>query len=157
MSGKAEVFPIWNPEALERPEIVALFHRSFAAPKFEQDADEVREFIRGELAEGGENLRLWVASTPQHGFCGMSLMTLGGAPLSPHPYLAHFVAEVPEVREPLVAATFRFVKEGGYKKVAIVNVTGRSDEAHMRLFRRFASGSVMGSVIFYRLEDDHGL
>ena len=152
MGGKVEVFAICNPEALDRPEAVALFHRCFANPKFEQDADEVREFLRDELAEGNENIRLWVASTPQHGFCGMSLVTFGGAPLTPHPYVAHFVAEVPEAREPLTAATFRFLRESGHESVAIINVTGRSDRAHMRLFRKFVSGRVSGSVIVYRLE-----
>ncbi len=151
MGGKAKVFEIWKPEALDRPEIVALFHRCFAHPKFERDADEVRLFVREQLEDGGEGVRLWVASAPQHGFCGMSLMTLGGNALEPDPCITHFVAEIPEAREPLAAANFKFLRENGFEKFSIVNMTGRSDAAHMRLFRKFVSGKVSGSVIVYEL------
>ena len=146
------VYEIWNPDVLDREDVKALFERCFADPKFNADPDVVRRFVAEQIASRDRSVRLWVAVSPEHGVCGMSLMSFSVCPLSPHPWISHFVAEVPEAREPLVRANFIACRELGFDKVSIMNMTGRDDGSHMRLFRKFARGNPRGSVIVYQLE-----
>jgi hypothetical protein len=144
-------YEIWNPEALDRPDMVALFARAFADPKFGIDADDAREHLQLSLRTRGATDRLFVASDSVHGLCGISIVTLGVDALSPLPWVSHFVAERKGAREPLVEVTLKSIKEAGFDKLALHNATGASDLAHMRLFRRHIKGAVMGSLIIYEL------
>jgi len=150
------VYEIWNPASLDRPDMAALFDRCFADPKFGIDSDAAREYLKASLGSRDPTDKVFVASSREHGLCGLSIVTLGVYPLSPLPWVSHFVAEKRAVREPLVAATLKSIADAGYKKLAIHNATGASDIAHMRIFRRHMKGAVMGSLIIYELGKSYG-
>ena len=151
-----KVWEIWNPALLEAEEIRALFDRAFSDPKHEMDADGVRQYLKAHMMQGGETDKLFVALDTKHGYCGLAIVTLGVYPLSPHPYIAFFVAEKPEAREPLVEACLLVIRKAGYTRFAIHNETGASDKAHARLFRKFAHGDIRGAMIVYDMETRHG-
>jgi hypothetical protein len=149
-------YEIWNPAALDNPSVVALFARAFADPKFGIDADDVRGYLKASLSTKEPTDKVFVASSTKHGYCGLSIVTLETYPLSPLPWVTHFVAEKRAAREPLVDATLKAIAGAGFTRLALHNATGASDLAHMRLFRRHVKGAVMGSLIIYELEKADG-
>jgi hypothetical protein len=153
MSAEVRIFELYRPHALDRPGIVNLFNRCYANEKFDADPDEVRAFVQQHLEDGDKDIRLWVASTDQHGYCGLSILQTGTCPFCPYPWISHFVAEVPQVREPLLDATIFGVVEEGHGSVSILNAMDCSDQAHMRLYRKYGTGKVKGSVIVYEIGD----
>jgi hypothetical protein len=146
-----QAFRVTDPSVLDWPEVVALFERSFADPKFRMDGEAIREAMKTDLPDGV--LELWIARAPQHGLCGMVVLTIPSHPISPFSQVIHFVAEVPMARRALTDACFVHLREKGVKSVAIHNVTGATDDAHLRMFRRYAEGQVMASLIVYELRD----
>jgi len=149
-------YEIWNPAALDSPGIVNLFARAFADPKFGIDADDVREYLKESLGAKDTTDKVFVVSSVEHGYCGLSIVTLGVYPLAPLPWITHFVAEQRSAREPLVEVTLKSIAGAGFKRLALHNATGASDEAHQRLFRRHMKGAVKGSLIVYDLEKNYG-
>lgn len=150
------VYEIWNTGSLDSPDMVALFARAFADPKFGIDADAVREYLKASLGSPNPTDKLFVASSLEHGLCGLSIVTLEVYPLSPLPWISYFVAEKRGARVPLVEASLKAISDAGYTKLALHNATEASDAAHMRLVRRHMKGTVLGSLIIYELGNQHG-
>ncbi len=153
MRAEVRIFELYRPHALDQPGVVGLFDRCYADGRYDASADDVRAYIQQYLVDGDKALRLWVASTDQHGYCGLGIVGMATCPLAPHPWISQFFIEASEAREPLLRALLLKVRDEGYRYVATQNATGRSDEAHMRLYRGFSKGVgvVKGSVIVYEI------
>ncbi len=158
MSAEVRIFELWNPDALDRPGVARLFGRCYAGGRYDATADDVRSYVQQYLADSDKSIRLWVAKTDAHGYCGLAIVGMATCPLAPHPWISQFFVEVAEARAPLLHALLLRVSGEGYRSVATQNATGHSDEAHMRLYRNFSKGEgeVRGSVIVYELGDQYG-
>lgn len=51
-------------------------------------------------------------------------------------------------------AVVAWVREGGYDRLRVINMTGYSDKAHMRAFRYVGDAVLVGSQLEYRLPDE---
>jgi hypothetical protein len=149
-------FEIWNADSFDSPDMVALFERAFADPKFGINPDDVREYLKLSIGTKESLDKVFVASDRKHGLCGLSIVTLGVYPLSPLPWVSHFVAERKGARESLLGLTLKAIRDAGYETFATHNATGASDAAYLRIFRRHMTGAVLGSLIVYELEKTNG-
>lgn len=156
MAAHVNVFRITDPATLDWLEVRALFDRAFADPKFGIDAEATRKHLQLKLGTGEGLFYIWVAQSAQHGLCGLILVATGTFPLSPHPYIAHLFVDEPAAREPLMHYGVSFVASLGYRSIAVVNMSGKSDAAYLRLFRKFGAGEVKGSVIVYEIGERYG-
>ena len=134
-------------------EMRELFARCYADPKFDVDSEVLCDWLATELDSPANWIKLFVAQDEQGKLCGMSLVVLSVDPLSPYPWINHFVAEKRGARDPLVEATLGCIRARGFTKLSLYNMTGASDEAHLRVFRKHATGRVRCSVIDYEMEN----
>lgn len=151
---KAAVYRVLNTALFDSEEVIALFDRAFPEKnKFGIDAAQMLEFLKRDVSESDPWLLVWLAHHPRHGWCGFSIVTYTPTPVSPNPCIAHLHCDIPECRDPLVSAGFTWALSKGIGHCTIVNATGRSDEAHLRLFRKFGKGERIGTLINYDIRD----
>ena len=153
-------FKVEQPWFFDAPEIVDLFTRAFTGEnaRFEVHPDEARTYAQQHISEPGHDgadhwLNFWTVHHEDAGFCGFMMMSYAPWPMCPNVCLAHFHCERADCREPMLTKAFAWAYSLGLTKVSITNFTLRSDAAHMRLFRKFGKGNVVGSLIVYDLED----
>ncbi len=149
-------FELWNPKALDGSEMRGLFLRAFDNPKFGINPGDARLYLRASLSSRNPTDKLFVASSREHGLCGLAVVTLGVCALSPLPWLSHVFAEKPGAREALVEESIKAVRGAGFSKLALFNAHKASDEAQMRLVRHQMKGEVIGSLIVYDVEKRDG-
>lgn len=139
-----KIVRVQNPEAMASEEVSALFERSFEKIEGLEGGD-VLAWVADRLSE--PDLALFVAVADGN-LTGMTILFQGQEPLSPFAWIAHFHAEEGS-RAPLLDSVVGWMRDRGLQKIRVINMTGRSDKAHMRLFRSHAKGSVVASIIEY--------
>jgi len=156
----AKAFKVELPAFFDEPQIADLFARAFGGDnaKFDVDPEEMRRYMRANILEPGEDgvphwLNFWVAHMPAHGFCGFIIGSYTPWPLCPNMCLSHFHVDVAACTEALLTKAFGWSYGLGRTTIALTNATGRSDAAHMRRFRKFATGHPVGTVINYDLTE----
>ena len=152
MKTPIQVLRVIDPRVLDSPEFVDLFRRGYSESKFRIDADAARRCVRDEIAASDSKMLLFVARSSAHGLCGFAIAVRSGDPLMPVAQVPHFFADAPGARAALTRTGFDYLTSCGEKEVAIHNMTGATDQAHMRMFRKFADGNVEASLILYQLK-----
>jgi hypothetical protein len=152
MTTPIKVIAVTEGDAMRAPRMRAFIARCYADPKFDTDPEALCDFLVTELDSRKEWVKLFIAIDERSGPCGLALVTVSIDPLSPHPWVSHFVAEKRGAFEPLLDASVGYVRGRGFSKISILNQTGASDVAHIRMCRRWGKGAVGGSLIVYDLE-----
>lgn len=163
----AHAIRVTQPAFFDLPEIKALFRRAFDEggneARFDTSSADTLAYLKEHIRDPGEKgtgvdnwLVCFVVLHKDAGFCGFVIACYTPWPMCQNCCLAHFHLERGDCREALLNKAFGWAYGHGLTKISLTNATGRSDEAHMRLFRRFGRGKVNGSVIVYDLEDRYG-
>ncbi len=133
-----EIIRIYEPEVFQY--LGDLFERAFTdSPRPEQAAAWCRAFVSSDA------VRIWTTSEVS----GLAIVERGDEVFAPPATIAHFYSEDSETRHLLCTEICRWMEEEDLEEIVAWNQTGRSDEAHIRLFRRYLKGRKSGGVIRY--------
>ncbi len=144
----ARVVRLTNPEAFKREEVQALFKEAFEKNPMADYDDVIAELVAISTdpnvalmigAEKGKLKALCIACLPRS--------TLTATPSVYHFYNSGSAA----LREALITATVDFFLEAGYTRFWTINGTGRSDEAHAKLFRSVGEAKRIGSFLEFSI------
>lgn len=141
-----ETIRIMNPLALDLEPFKKLFDRAFASEEH-GDPEKILAFLKA--APLGGDYAVLVADDADSGLVGLAILQNAPWVFSAVPWCLHFHAETGAATEALGGAIREWMVENGLASIRILNQTGRSDEAHMRLFSRFGDPVLVGSVIDY--------
>lgn len=122
--------------------------RSLAGLDVGLDPIRIEKWLRENLDDAGV-----FAAIDGGQILGLSILEDVDGTFSPGVWVQLFWAGEPSAREPLLNAMAEWLDERGIEKVRIVNASGHSDEAHMRLFRSHAAGRAIGGLIEYEVSD----
>jgi hypothetical protein len=152
MTTPIKVVAVTEGDAMRAPRMRAFIARCYGDSKFDVDPEALCDFLAIELESQEEWVKLFIAIDEESGPCGMSLVVVSVDPLSPNPWVSHFVAEKRGAFGPLLDASVGYVRERGFRKISVYNATGASDQAHLRMCKRWGKGEARGSLIVYELE-----
>jgi hypothetical protein len=152
MTTPIKVVAVTEGDAMRAPRMRAFIARCYSDSKFDVDPEALCDFLVTELDSRKEWVKLFIAIDERSGPCGLALVTVSIDPMSPNPWVSHFVAEKRGAFGPLLDASVGYVRGRGFSKISILNQTGASDAAHIRMCRRWGKGTVGGSLIAYDLE-----
>jgi len=144
----AKVVRLTNPAAFKREEVQALFRAAFETnplADYEKALGELVALPADPMvglfigAEKGELKALCIACLPR-------------SALTPVPTVYHFYnTGSAKLREALIITTVDFFLEAGYTRFWTINATGRSDEAHAKLFRSAGAPKRIGSFLEFAI------
>ncbi len=138
-----------NPQALLAPPMQELFRKAFDGNPMIAGIDEVPEEYVRLLAN--PNVGFFVG-VEKGEFKGLVLVELPGSPLAKMPNVLHFANfGTSKLRDALVQAALDFIVQAGYTRFATINLTGRGDAVHKRLFKKVGEAKALGSVLEYRI------
>jgi hypothetical protein len=137
-----------NPAAFERAEVQDLFQKAFetnALVKFEDATEELVLLTADPLVAmliGAEKGKL----------AGLSIAILPHSRLAPLPAVYHFYSGgSAKLREALIDATVDFFLQAGYTRFWATNMTGDSDEAYVKLFRKAGKAERVCSMLVFKI------
>jgi hypothetical protein len=152
MRSPVKVLPIDEGYMMLADPMRDLFARAYADPKFEVDADELREWLVREIENPSDWIKLFVAWSEEAGLRGMALLSFADDPRSRYPWIDHFYADHPEVTDALADATLGYFRSRGFLKFLSINLSEHSDEAIIARFTGKAVGAVKASIVSYEME-----
>ena len=133
---------------MDAPDIRALFQRAYADSDFDVDATAMCDFLRTELDNPNEWLKLFVAWGEESGFVGVALLVMTVDPIAPYPWVSQLYAEAQGARAILMDAVTGYFRSKGFSRFFLYNTSGASDRAYKRLFENDGlKGHVKGSLI----------
>ena len=148
--GDVRVLQMRNPEAVASSIVQELFSRAFKKDEH-GDAIEAWEWCNQFLQHPG--MAFLVALDEESSLVGMAVGLDERNVWNPDPFVLHIYSEGRDVFNALLSALREWAFSRGASKLGCINMTGHSDEAHMRSIREFAEGSIVGSLISYDLKD----
>lgn len=147
-------FKVTDPEIFDLPGVVELFERAFSGgnARFDIDPEEYRIYLRDHITEPGFNgidhwLHVWLAMGFGQGFLGFMIMSYAPWPACSNLCAGHFHVERPLKRSVLLDAALGWARSVGLNRVSLVNQTGASDRAYLRMTRPYGDARVVGSMI----------
>jgi hypothetical protein len=152
MTTPIKVIAVTEGDMMRSPRMREFISRCYSHENSDVDPEALCDFLAIELESREEWLKLFIAIDEESGPCGMSLVVVSIDPLSPNPWISHFVAEKRAAFSELADATKGYLRDRGFRKVSVLNRTGASDRAHARMCRRWGGGAPAGSLIVYELE-----
>ncbi len=141
-----EIVELANTDAFDMEPIRDLFVRAFTGEAM-PDSDGVTKFLRGGGLSDGFTVIL--AHDLEAGWTGLAILQNTPWVFADRAWIIHFYSQNANARRALLAWTRRWMEREGVGTIRILNATGRSDKAHMRLFREFADPTLVGGVIDY--------
>lgn len=147
-----EVAKVENPVAMQLDSVRELMKRAFGDGRFGTTPEGALEGLR--RAIGSPGVHVWMALDERGDAIGFGVIVYAPWEFAPNAFIAHFHVDRPAAREPLLARMYGWGRSKGIRYVNTVNATQRSDRAHMRLFRGFGRGKVVGSYLVYDLEEE---
>jgi hypothetical protein len=151
MNETIKVISIDDGYAMRLPWMREFIAACYAGPKFDIDPEAFCDYLFTEIDRDKPWVKLFIAMDGDRSPCGMALVTVAVDPLSPNPWLSHLVGDERGASALLIDAVVGYVRERGFSKISIFNQTGATDAAHIRMCRRWAKGTVGGSLIVYDL------
>ena len=144
----ARVVKLTNPEAFKRPEVQALFEAAFKDNALAEYDTALAELV---ALPADPMVGLFVGAE-KGALKGLCIACLPRSALTPTPSVYHFYnAGSAKLREALISATVDFFIEAGYTRFWTINATGRSDEAHAKLFRSVGEAKRLGSFLEFAI------
>ena len=144
----AKVVRLTNPVAFKRTEVQELFKSAF-------ESNPIAEYdqVIGELVALPADPMVGMFIGAEKGkLAALCIACLPRSALTPVPSVYHFYnAGSAKLREALIAATVDFFLEAGYTRFWTINATGKSDEAHAKLFRSAGEAKRIGSFLEFAI------
>ena len=144
-----QVVRLNNPKALLAPPMQELFRKAFDGNPLIAGIDDAP----GEYVRVVTNPAVGLFVGVEKGeFKGLVLVELPGSPLAKMPNVLHFANfGTAKLRDALIQAALDFIVQAGYTRFVTINLTGRGDAVHNRLFKKVGKAKPLGSVLEYRI------
>ena len=148
------ILEIRNPGAFQTDLARDLYERAFRNPEHGDSGATLKWSM--EFA-ANDAVSIFFAMDDYGKLTGLMILEDSSDPFVGAPWVLHFYAEGAAETAALTEQIRSWMHSRGRKKVRILNRTGRSDEAHMRLFRKFGTeGRRLGGLIEYEVEEVGG-
>jgi hypothetical protein len=129
------------------PVVQDVFHRAFADERFSKP-NEVMNWLIDDLRR--DDIQVLIARDDDANLVGLSITAANKVVFSETPWILHFFSDgPPSTTYALVEGIRQWLASRGESVVRVINQTGHSDEAHMRIFSRVSNGRKIGGVIEY--------
>ncbi len=142
------VVRLTNPEAFKRPEVQELFKAAF-----ENNQMTTYDQAIGELVALTTDPLVGLLIGAEKGkLKALCIVCLPRSSLAATPSVYHFYnSGSAKLRETLMSAAVDFFLEAGYTRFWTINATGRTDEAHEKLFRNAGEVKRIGSFLEFQI------